>query len=80
MEFVLFRNAIMIGVLPKTKQGENAISPIYLTISVTAICISVKLSECKETIFCFPWRRGGLWSEIAKQFGTIIYHAIAVAV
>jgi uncharacterized protein with NRDE domain len=70
----------MVGVLPKTEQGKDAISPIYLTISVTTLRGFVVLRKRKKSISFFTERRARLWGEITEQFSAVIYQPIAITI
>jgi hypothetical protein len=70
----------VIGVLPETKRRKDAVSPIYLTVSIAPICWFIVLGKGKEPISFSPRRGIRLRSDITEQFGAIIYRAVVVAV
>jgi hypothetical protein len=80
MKLVWLRDSVVIDVLPEPERGKDAISPIYLTVSIASICWFIVLGKRKEPVSFSPRRGIRLWSEITEQFGAIVYYAVAVAI
>src|ERR1044071_7468763 len=64
VEFVRFRDAVVIGVLPESQRSKSSITAVYNFVAVSAILWLIKLGQSEEAISLFTRRRLRLRSEV----------------
>lgn len=77
MQLTRLGEAIVVSVLPQPQAGEDGVFVVYQAVAVAALLRLVIISQCQKTVGRV---RGRLRREVAEQFRTVIYCAIAIAV